>query len=87
MAKTVRPILATLSHRDQRWQDRHRSTKRRYSTPEAALIRAIPWLLSFGWVGSFVEIACLDSGIQFATARVTAQGKIALAFTFQEIEK
>lgn len=86
MTNTLRPILATIEHRDQRRQDRGRSLKRRYSTPDAALMRAIPWLLSVGRVGTIIEIACLDSGIQFATARINAKGKIALAFTFTEIE-
>lgn len=81
----ARPIIATIEHRDQRPEDRSRSFVRRYSTPESALMRAIPWLLSVGRVGSVVEIACLNSGIQWATARITAQGKISLAFTFTEL--
>lgn len=81
----ARPIIATIEHRHQHSRDRKRLTSRRYSTPESALMRAIPWLLSIGRVGSVVEIACLNSGIQWATARITAQGKISLAFTFTEL--
>jgi hypothetical protein len=78
---TTRPIIATIH--------RGRTTKqhsRRYSTPEAALTRAIPWLLRDGRVNSLVEIADLNSGVQFAVARVTATGKISLTFMFKELE-
>lgn len=60
--------------------------KRRYKQPETALPRAIAWLLRDGHAGSTVEIYSNSAGVQFATVRMTALGKIKVEFNLEGLK-